>query len=70
MLPNQLKGIIMAKKTKKEIVEIKARFEVIRIELRAGRISYGELTELHFNAEYIDPSDVELLEAAGVLENN
>jgi len=48
--------------------EIKKRLEYIRKELRAERISYGELAELQSLAKHIDPSDVELLEAAGVPE--
>ena len=49
--------------------EIKKRLEYLRQELRAERISYGELTELQSLAQYIDPQDVELLEAAGVPEH-
>lgn len=49
---------------------IRARLEELRVELRAERISYGELIELQGLAEHIDPSDVELLEAAGVPERN
>lgn len=45
------------------------RLEYLRGELRAERISYGELAELQSLAEHIDPSDVELLEAAGVPEH-
>jgi hypothetical protein len=41
------------------------RLEYLRGELRAERISYGELAELQGLAEHIDPGDVELLEAAG-----
>jgi hypothetical protein len=48
--------------------EIRARLEDLRKELRAERISYGELSELQSLAPHIDPSDVELLEAAGVPE--
>ena len=44
------------------------RLEYLRGELRAERISYGELSELQGLAKYIDPGDVELLEAAGVPE--
>jgi hypothetical protein len=47
---------------------IKIRLEELREELRAERISYGEIAELQGLAEYIDPDDVELLEAAGVPE--
>lgn len=47
----------------------KERLEDLRQELRAEQISYGELAELQSLVEYIDSSDVELLEAAGVPEN-
>lgn len=47
---------------------IKDRLEYLRGELRAERISYGELLELQSLAEHISPDDVELLEAAGVKE--
>lgn len=49
--------------------ENKKRLEYLREELRQERISYGELVELQSLVEYIDSSDVELLEAAGVPEN-
>jgi len=50
---------------------IKARLKYLRGELRAERISYGELAELQDMASRgeIPPDDVELLEAAGVPEN-
>ena len=47
---------------------IAARLEELRTELRAERISYGELAELQALADHIQPGDVELLEAAGVPE--
>ncbi len=47
---------------------VEMRLEYLRGELRAERISYGELAELQGLADQIDPSDVELLEAAGVPE--
>jgi hypothetical protein len=47
---------------------IEKRLEQLRKELRAERISYGELVELQSLAKYIDKNDVELLEAAGVPE--
>ena len=47
---------------------IEKRLEQLRKELRAERISYGELAELQSLAKYIDKNDVELLEAAGVPE--
>ena len=49
-------------------MDIQARLEYLRGELKAERISYGELSELQDLAPYIDPGDVELLEAAGVPE--
>jgi hypothetical protein len=48
--------------------KIKERLEYLRKEIRNERISYGELVELQSLVEHIDPSDVELLEAAGVPE--
>lgn len=48
---------------------IKKRLEYLRKELRAERISYGELAELQSLAPHIDPSDIELREAAGMPEN-
>ncbi len=48
--------------------EIKKRLEYLRQELRLECISYGELYELQSLAKYIDPGDVELLQAAGVSE--
>ena len=47
---------------------ITKRLEYIRGELRAERISYGELVELQGLVTEIDPGDVELLEAAGMPE--
>lgn len=44
------------------------RLDYLRTELRKERISTDELIELQSLVEYIDPSDVELLEAAGVPE--
>ncbi len=48
--------------------KIKKRLEYLRKELRAERISQGELIELQSLSKYIDKGDVELLEAAGVPE--
>jgi len=44
------------------------RLEYLRGEIIAERISYGEIVELQSLAEHIDPSDVLLLEWAGVPE--
>jgi hypothetical protein len=46
----------------------KERLEHLRSELRAERISYGELAELQSLVKFIDLDDVELLQAAGVPE--
>lgn len=51
-------------------MSIHERLEYLRGELRAERISYGELAELQGLAEHIEPGDVELLEAAGVPEHS
>ena len=48
----------------------KDRLEYLRRQLRAECISQSELMELESLAEYIEPGDVELLEAAGVPEND
>ena len=48
---------------------IQERLEELRTELRAERISYGELAELQFLSEHIDEGDTELLQWAGVPEN-
>jgi hypothetical protein len=50
--------------------KIQSRLEYLRYELMAERISIGELIELQSLSEYIEPSDTQLLEAAGVPEFN
>lgn len=45
------------------------RLEYLRSQLRAECISTGELIELQGLAGFIEPGDVELLEAAGVPEH-
>jgi len=49
--------------------KIRARLEYLRGEIRAERISYGEIAELQSLAAHIAPHDVELLEWAGVDED-
>ena len=49
-------------------VSVIERLEYLRQEIHAQRISWGEIAELQSLASHIDPSDVELLEWAGVLE--
>ena len=63
MRATNAKGEIM-KKSKK----INNRLEYLRGELRAERISWGELYELQSLATFIAADDAELLEAAGVPE--
>ena len=46
----------------------KERLEYLRGEIKAERISMAELLELESLTPYIDPSDVLLLEWAGVPE--
>jgi hypothetical protein len=55
---------------KKEMtnMEIKNRLEYLRKEIRAERISYGEIAELQSLVKFIDKDDLELLECAGVPE--
>lgn len=51
-----------------EAIANNQRLEYIRQEIRAERISYGEIVELQSLASHIHPSDTELLEWAGVPE--
>jgi hypothetical protein len=50
------------------IAGIKKRLEHIRGEIKAERVSYGELLELQSLAKYIEAGDMELQEAAGIPE--
>jgi hypothetical protein len=54
--------------TVEPVPTVAERLEYLRGEIRAERISYGEIAELQGLAEYIDPADVELLQWAGVPE--
>lgn len=49
--------------------DVPGRLEYLRGELRAERISWGDLAELQSLAPFIPEGDVELLEAAGVPEH-
>lgn len=54
---------------KKEIEQkIRERLEYIRGEIQAERISYAEIAELQALSEYIEDSDLLLLQWAGVDE--
>ena len=57
------------KRLRNKLTKIEARLEALRIEVKAERISYGEIYELQTLAEFIDSNDVELLQWAGVEEN-
>ena len=59
----------ISKKNIEKASNILQRLEYLRGELRAERISTGELLELQSLASHIAPGDVELLEAAGVPEH-
>ena len=48
--------------------DVSERLEYLRGEIRAERISWGELAELQDLAEHVAPGDMELLEWAGVPE--
>lgn len=50
--------------------QIKAKLEYLRGEIEAERISQGEIAELQSLADQIEPSDVLLLQWAGVPERN
>lgn len=50
-------------------VDTKERLEYLRGEIEAERISMGEIAELQSLAAHIDPTDVVLLEWAGVPEH-
>lgn len=54
--------------SRKRVEEIEKRLEYLRGEIGKERISYGEIAELESLSDYIDPSDVLLLEWAGVPE--
>lgn len=64
----RLDAVIKQLDGKPEGESIKDRLEYLRGEIRAERISYGEIAELQSLKEHIADDDVELLEWAGVSE--
>lgn len=48
--------------------KIQKRLEYLRQQIKNENISYGEIAELQSLAKYIDKSDTELLQWAGVEE--
>ena len=57
------------KRVRNKLTKIEARLEQLRVEIEGERISMGEITELQSLAKFIDSNDVQLLEWAGVEEN-
>ena len=66
-----IRDFLKLKTSEPELVKILAsqRLEYLRGEIKAGRISYGEISELQDLAAYIESGDVLLLEWAGIPEN-
>jgi len=75
-LKDAIEGIKLNLQKKREKREsdrkslIKARLEYLREQIKAESISYDEIAELQSLADYIEPGDIELLEWAGVPEDN
>ena len=65
-----MKRILKSAKPDESAQIAKLRLKYLRKELRAERLSTGELLELESLVKYIDKGDVELLEAAGVPEHH
>lgn len=59
---------LSAKYADRMLKNINNRLEYLREQIRKENISYSELFELQSLSEYIDKSDIELLEWAGVKE--
>jgi len=57
------------KRVRNKLTKIEARLEQLRVEIEGERISMGEIIELQSLAKFIDSNDVQLLEWAGVEEN-
>ena len=64
--PNQL---AFYKRVRNKLTKIEARLEQLRVEIEGERISMGEIIELESLAKFIDKGDVQLLQWAGVPEN-
>ena len=66
---NNLDRVLVGiEKTEKFMQKVKKRLEAIRKSIQNENVSYGELFELQNLSQYIDPSDIELREAAGIPE--
>lgn len=70
LIRNEDNVVVMSADAPKRDGDIAERLEYLRGEIRAERISYGEIAELQGLAEHIEPGDVELLEWAGVPEHD
>jgi hypothetical protein len=56
------------RRKKVNIKEAKKRLKYLRQEIRNERISYEEIAELQSLSKYIESSDIELLQWAGIKE--
>ena len=63
-----MRKLLYAVKGTPEEIRAKTRLEYLRGEIKKECISYGEIAELQSLAKYIEPSDVLLLNWAGVEE--
>jgi hypothetical protein len=50
--------------------QAKQKLEYLRAKVRKESITYGDLVDLASLVKYIEPNDLELLQAAGVSEKN
>ena len=66
-----MKTYTKEERERQAIQAMQERLDYLRDQLLVGEnISYAELAELQSLTQYIDRGDVQLLEAAGVLEFN
>jgi len=68
LLKKSMRKLLYAVKGTPEEIKAKTRLEYLRGEIKKECISYGEIAELQSLAKYIEPSDVLLLNWAGVEE--
>jgi hypothetical protein len=48
--------------------QVKKKLEYLRAKVRKESMTYGDLVDLELLVKYIEPNDLELLQAAGVFE--
>lgn len=68
--PRRLRQALPARRGQRVMTTPEQRLEAIRASLRAEDVSYGELAELQDLTPHIGAGDTELLEAAGVPEDD